>query len=449
MDTVDTAAAGHRPAVIIVTDLVVLSKHLSLVAETQRRGLTPLFVFGPETPAAPLARHRADPRHPLPYEAELVHVDDTSLDTLLLAVQPWLRRHDITAVLNVGEVFVESAGALAQTLGLPGPGAHAARVCRHKMLQRLAVPRLAPRWRPIDPADHAPADDEDLYPAVLKPVGRMSSSGVRAVDDPAALRAELPHYPARELLLLEERVHGAEFSVESLVHDGTVVWAGITAKRTNEDGTSFFTETGHTSPAPGLRPQDEQRLLDANAELLHAIGFGSGMSHAEFRLTGDRAVLMEVAARPPGDAITRLWHLATGRPLEPALVDLALGIRPEPRTVRRRAHQIYLEHPHGILREVEADGLPVLWVTEDGRWPELSPTAADAPARACAVVVSRHRGELLGDIADSGQRSVSLVVDGPLDEDIDAAAAKLAHTVRIHTDPAPAGAPTERAGAPR
>ncbi|MGK4579118.1 ATP-grasp domain-containing protein [Kitasatospora sp. HPMI-4] len=438
------AAETDRPAVIVITDLVVLSKHLRLLDAAEQRSVAPLFVFGPETPADELARHRRDPKHALSRVADddLRHIADTSLDTLLRTVAPWLRDRPVRAVLNVGEVFVDAAGALAQTLGLPGPGTHAARVCRNKLLQRLAAPALAPRWTLLDPTRVTGAEDWDVFPAVLKPASRMSSSGVRAITGPHAIPPLLPQYGPDELLLLEERIAGREFSVETLVRDGAVLWAGITAKDTNESDTSFFTEVGHTSPAPHLTPEQEKLLLDANTEFLEAVRFGTGMSHTEFRLTAEnRVVLMEAAARPPGDAITRLWRLATGMDLDAALLDLALGAEPATTRPRRRARQIYLDHPQGLLADVTAENTPVHWVSEQGRWPDLPPVAEGAPPRDHAVLVSRHRGDLLGAQSDSQGRSVSVVLDGPLDTDLDSAAQDAARRVTIHTTvrSAPAG----------
>ncbi|MFF8789287.1 ATP-grasp domain-containing protein [Streptomyces sp. NPDC015125] len=426
--------APLTPAVVVVTDLVVFSRHLDLIAEIEHRGLRALFVFGPETPADQLARHRGDPRHPLSRATEVVHVPDCELDTLLAGVHTYLTDYQVRAVLNCGEVFVEPAGALAEALGLPGPGAHAARVCRHKVLQRLAAPGLAPRWTMLGRAGQAAAVAASWqeFPAVLKPAGRMSSSGVRSVDDTAELHAELAHYPPDEMLLLEERVHGPEFSVETLVHEGDILWSGVTGKNTNENGTRYFTETGHTSPAVGLTPAEESLLLEANASLLRAISFGTGISHAEFRLDGGRVILMEIAARPPGDAITKLWQLATGQPLEPALLDLALGRRTAFPAPRRRARQVYLDHPRGVLHGVDcSEGVPVSWVTTDGAWPRFEAVAEDDPACLSAVIVTRAIGQELGELSDSGGRAVSVVVDGPLREDLDAAAQRLVKTVHI------------------
>ncbi|MGW5422014.1 ATP-grasp domain-containing protein [Streptomyces sp. NPDC003943] len=441
------------PALLLITDLVVICRHLQLLTDAESRGLAVLAVVGPETPADRLAAHRADPAHPLSRATEVVHVPDCSLDTLVGAVHGLLRAYDVKALLNCGEVFAEPAGTLAEALGLPGPGAHAARVSRNKVLQRLAAPDLAPRWTLVGAEARAAARETDgddggaaeealgrllgdvPLPAVLKPAGRMSSSGVRAVDTLAELGAELAHYPEDETLLLEERARGAEYSVEALVYAGETVWAGVTAKDTNECATRWFTETGHTSPAPALGAADEARLLAANARLLDAIGFGTGMSHAEFRLGPDGVVLMEVAVRPPGDAITKLWHLASGRPLEPALLDLALGERPLVAPARRRARQLYLDHPHGALADVTCDETAASWITRDGAWPEFVPTTPDAPPRLCAVIVTREPGDRLGELTDSGGRAVSIVVDAPEGEDIHAVAERFAKTVRVRTQP--------------
>lgn len=429
MVTVRTRA--RNPAVLVATDLVVFCRHLDLVHEVRTRGLEPIVVFGPDTPADELARRCADPGHPM-HDVPLVrHVPDYSLATLLETTIELLDHVDLEAVLNCGELFVEAVGALAEVLHLPGTGGQAARIARNKLLQRLAVPILAPEWALVGTRRTVTPEQWSLYPAVLKPVGRMSSSGVRAVSTAAELASALGHYPDGETLLIEEQTSGPEFSVESLVHCGEIVWAEVTEKRTNEDTTQYFTETGHTSPAVGLTAEQHSVLIEANRMLLASIGFASGMSHAEFRITGERAVLMEVAARPPGDAITKLWQLASGNALEPALVDLALGMRPKPLVSHRRAQQLYLDHKQGRLRDVRCSRGPAYWITDEGAWPTFTSTTADDPARLCAVVVTRCRGDLLGEPADSGGRSVSIVVDCPLDSDVAEVAAHFARSVEI------------------
>ncbi|WP_405845774.1 ATP-grasp domain-containing protein [Streptomyces sp. NBC_01518] len=429
-----TQQSTRRPAVVVMSDLVVLARQTRLIEEIVARDLVPLVLVGPDTPMDRLRAHMADATHPLSLMNELVQVPDSAVDTVLAAVQDWVREYDIKASICCGEVFVDPAGALGELLGLPGPGGWASRVCRDKIMQRTALDPFGPRWRAVAPAGRSEAEPPS-YPAVVKPAGRMYSSGVRRVDDAKQLRAALEQYGPEESVLLEELVEGPEFSVEALVFDGEVLWSGITAKRTNEDGGRFFTEMGHISPAPGLTPDEEAALVSANAGVLARIGFRHGITHAEFRLSRGAAVLMEVAARLPGDAITMLWHLATGVPMEPAIVDLALGVKPDYPRPSRRAVQRYLDHGSGVLGDavVEGQDVEVSWIKRDGLWPSAETAEEAAPARCTAVLVARESGELLGEQVDSGARSVSVVGDAPLGVDIDSLSRHWVSAVRVVT----------------
>jgi amino acid efflux transporter len=131
------------------------------------------------------------------------------------------------------------------------------------------------------------------------------------------------------------------------------------------------------------------------------------------------AVLMEIAARLAGGAIPMLWHLATGRSLEPAMVDLALGVRPEYPAPTRRAVQRYVEHRPGRLTDVRYAGQRVSWLAEDGYWPTVTPSDAQDPARCAAVLVNLSRGATLGPLSDSSGRSASVIVDLPWAADPD------------------------------
>jgi biotin carboxylase len=409
----------NSQAVMFMGDLVVLARQARLIREASRRGYAPVAVVGTGTDLARLSALSADPAHPLADLTEVLQVPDAAITTVLPAVQPLLRRYDIRGVISVGEVFVEPAGVLANCLGLPGAGTAASLICRNKLLQRTALPEFSPWFEVVPVASRAgyrlPAR---RFPVVVKPAGRFYSSGVRQVADQAALTRALAAYGEDEIVLVESRVVGQEFSVEAMVQHGAVIWSAVTGKQSNEHDSVYFTETSHTCPAV-LASADAARLVSANTEILRRIGMGDGFTHAEYRLTDRGVVLMEVAARLPGDAITFLWELATGQSVEPVMIDLALGVQTSYPVPRRRARQQFLDHPHGILRDVTADGIPVCWHSLDDRWPQFIPLPADAPARAHAVLVGRVPGDRLGAQVDSGHRSACVIVDGPLQADLD------------------------------
>jgi biotin carboxylase len=422
------------PAFLFMGDLVIVARQARLIAEAHRRGLEPLLVVTPHTDPERLAACRADPTHPLSKLTEVVEVPDATVNDVLPGIQPLLRRYDVRGVLCIGDFFVEPVGMTAECLGLPGAGAGASRMARNKLLQRTALPDLSPPWRVVTPAERATVVPGEIpFPVVVKPIGRFSSLGVYRVDGSERLTEVLASYPPDEIVLIEQLVTGPEFSVEALVQRGEVFWAGVTAKRTNESDGSSFTEMGHTSPAE-LSETDEKQLLQANIEVLRRIGFADGISHAEFRLSGGTPVLMEVATRLPGGGITVLWELATGQPLEPVMLDLALGLPTSYPRPSRRAGQAYLDHPFGRLRDVSSTGAEVSWVERDDRWPVPRPVSAEAPPGSRSVLVTQQPGTLLGPQIDGEQRSGSVVFDAPLDVPAESLAARFLDEVTVSVD---------------
>lgn len=424
--------SDRPPAVIVMSDLAALARQHRLITDIAERGLAPLVIVGPSTDLARLTQHVEDGTHPLSRIAAVRQLPDAVIAGVLASVQDWITDFDVRGVICSGEVFVDPCGVLSESLGLPGPGSWAARVCRDKVMQRVILRDHGPWWRAFAPHERDSASS-DVYPCVIKPSGRMFSSGVVRVEDEAELRAALAAYGPDETILVEELVTGPEFSVEALVHRGELLWSGVTAKITNEDSSRYFTEIGHTSPAR-LPLFESDALIAANAAILKALRFDSGITHAEFRLRDGQPVLMEVAARLPGDAITMMWHLATGRPLEPAIVDLALGVKPEYPVPTRRAVQRFVEHRTGRLTDVRCEGQTVSWISEDGYWPAVVPSGAEAPARCASVMVGLRRGAVLGPLHDSSGRSASVIVDLPWDADPDSAARAFADQVELEID---------------
>ncbi|MFJ3905052.1 acetyl-CoA carboxylase biotin carboxylase subunit family protein [Streptomyces sp. NPDC090025] len=422
--------SDRTPAVVVMSDLAALGRQHRLITDIAERGLVPLVIVGPVTDLARLQTHIDDPDHPLSRIAAVRQLPGPAIDGLLASVRDWLDDYDVRGVICSGEVFVDPAAFLCEALGLPGTGTWAGRVCRDKVMQRVVLREYGPASRAFAPQNRESAAAE-VYPSVVKPAGRMFSSGVVRVDDDEELRAALTQYEPDETILVEELVVGPEFSVEALVHNGELLWSGVTAKLTNEGDSRFFTEIGHTSPAK-LPAAHTEALVEANAAILKALRFGSGITHAEFRLQQDgRPVLMEIAARLPGDAITMLWHLATGKPIEPAIVDLALGVRPDYPVPTRRAVQRFVEHSPGRLTDVRYEGQPVSWIVDDGFWPSVEAVDATAPARCASVMVSLPRGASLGQLHDSSGRSAYVVVDLPWEADPDSEVLAYADKVEL------------------
>jgi serine O-acetyltransferase len=408
------------PTLVIMTSLKMVIRHLRLIEYPRELGVAPVLLSVDGADTDRVRRLMKDSAHPLSGLAEHRTIGDSSVAAVLADVAELAGRRAVCGVISCGEYFVEPAAVTAHLLGLPGSGWPAAAISRNKLCQRMLLPEYSPRWRAILPGERSRVEVADYDwsgPLVLKPTTWMSSSGVREVRSAADLPELLEGYPANETLLVEERVVGAEFSVESLVRDGVLLWSGITAKETNEGG-GVFVEMAHTLPAAGLSSKDAGNLERVNADVLRRLGFQTGVAHAEYRLSSQGVILMEVALRIPGGGISALWGLATGGSLEERIVDLALG-RPTayPQPVRRARH-VFVEHPPGKLVDVVSRDAAISWTVRDARWPVLEPASPEAPARCHAVLVAKLPGDRLAAFTDGDARAVSVLVDAPPDADI-------------------------------
>jgi ATP-grasp domain len=352
----------------------------------------------------------------------------------------WRERYDIVGIYAIGETLVEPTGVLADGLGLPGPGARATRVCRSKYLQRWYLPELSPPSAVVPPAERGSPDLSAVtFPAVVKPAGRTSSSGVVTVLDRAELRTQLATYPTHETVLVETKVVGQEFSIESLVQDGRTLFASVTRKETTESHMRTFVELSHTVPSE--REDVRETLLAANQRLLDRLAFENGTTHSEWRVDqSGRAVLMEVACRTPGDGLLTLYCLATGRPLEPQILRVALGQPASYPAPRRHARQVYLNHQEGRLDEVTVDwpGVEPRWVGEHGAWPEIGPGAADDPPTLREVLVLKDRGDELRRLAESDDRAVTFFIDAASPAELDDLEQRVRRALRVRIAPAAA-----------
>ncbi|MBV9026349.1 MAG: ATP-grasp domain-containing protein [Streptomycetaceae bacterium] len=421
----------------------VVCRNPRYLEELAARGLRILLIT-PESYREHAQTCRKDPEHPASLIDDIAFVDG-SLDqensftsSFVAQVRVWQQQYTVVGAYAVGETLVEQTGLLCDALGLRGPGLRATRVCRSKYLQRWYLGEFGPACLVVPPSRREDVEPDQLpYPVVVKPATRHSSSGVVAVPDAATLWAQLRSYPEQETLLVEQKVTGQEFSVESLVQDGAVLFASVTRKETTESHARTFVELSHSVPHADM--EANAALLDANRRMLEALDFHDGITHAEWRIGEDcRPYLMEVAARTPGDGLLALYRLATGRPLEPEIIRIALGEPASYPAPRRWTRQVYLEHERGTLEDVTVDwpGVEPVWSGDGGIWPELAPGEADAPATLRGVLVLKERGSELAALASSDDRAVTFLIDAPTPGELDELEHRVRAAVTIVTGPA-------------
>lgn len=269
-----------------------------------------------------------------------------SPDEAAQQVATFAHRYPLDAVVGVEDMTAVLAAHASQALGLPcnPPDAVEAAADKLRSRQRLARAGLpGPTFRLLardaDPRDLSGSVD---YPCVLKPTFLAASRGViRANDDKEFVTAfqriaKLLQRPevagrggrrAREILV-ESFVPGREFALEALLVNGQWNTLALFDKPEPLDG-PFFEETLYITPSR-LPTEAQERLTDAVQQAAAALGLREGPVHAEVRLDGDRAVVMEVAARSIGGLCSRTLRFSTGWSLEEIILRHALGRRSTP-----------------------------------------------------------------------------------------------------------------------
>ncbi|GAA3935765.1 ATP-grasp domain-containing protein [Streptomyces gulbargensis] len=287
--------------------------------------------------------------------AEQIRVPTYDIAQLVEAGRELARRHRVAGVVTWSDRDVLGTAELARALDLPGLSPEAAPAFRNKHRMRSALsalPEYLPRYARVTSLDELERAAEHVgTPAVLKPTGAAGSIGIFEIHSPADLRPafdQLHAYTRPEVhpifatstgeLILEEFLTGSEHSVEGYAHQGRVTVAGITDKTTLAP---FHTETRHVFPS--ALPEEARAAITRMTEaVVTELGLADGVFHLECKWDGERARLIEIAARVGGDHITsHLVPLATGRsfyentlriatgqaPLAPTRPELAAGVQ--------------------------------------------------------------------------------------------------------------------------
>ncbi|NIJ14277.1 biotin carboxylase [Saccharomonospora amisosensis] len=251
------------------------------------------------------------------------------------------RPSGVRAVLPGSEYAVRATAELADLWGLAGAGARAGHTLRNKDVLRARMDGHVrqPRW-------NCPSSEQQLLDfaeqfggaVVLKPSNGQASAGVfrcSNMSDVVRYRGEFDDFSGDPLrassitpprLLVEQRLTGPEFSVESFVIEGEVVFCNVTAKTVAAG--EHPVELGHAAPA-GLDGPPRRRLLSAVSRMARLAGVRTAVLHSEWIITDGLPHLIECAGRLPGDNITALISHAWGFDFVRAWLSIMRGERPQ------------------------------------------------------------------------------------------------------------------------
>jgi biotin carboxylase len=279
---------------------------------------------------------------------EFVHVDLKDKEALAAAAAGL---PGLVGVMTAGTDFSASVAWVAEKLGLPGIPHETALDASDKARMRT---RLAAAGVPVPAFAYGTVDDdpeklaaslaasgginrlpgslgvgEPAYPFVVKPVDNMGARGcrlVRKAPELAAAWKDAVSHSRSGRAIIEEYLDGPEFSLDAIVHSGTISIRGIADRHIHFE--PYFIEMGHTMPT-AYDPEIVEAVVDVFKSGIRALGINHGAAKGDIKFTRKGAFVGEIAARLSGGYMSG-WTYPHSSGIEPSAeaIDIACGVVP-------------------------------------------------------------------------------------------------------------------------
>ncbi|WP_328969545.1 ATP-grasp domain-containing protein [Streptomyces sp. NBC_00239] len=281
--------------VVALVDTYGLSK--TLADEFQKQGATLVRVQSTED--VPTAYRGAFDLSP--YAENIVHRGDLAATARAVAA------HRPVAVVAGGEIGVELADALSESLGLPtnGTALSSARRDKYVMVETVKAAGV-PAARQLLARSAAELDAwhrEHGGRIVVKPLRSAAGNGIHFCATPDESTAAFDRISGRENVfsqlndgaVAQEYLRGTEYMVNTVSRDGVhrvcEIWR---TTRITANGVQDLSDTVYLMQRTGP-VQDE--LTAYAGRVLDALGIAHGPAHVEIKLTADGPRLIEAGAR--------------------------------------------------------------------------------------------------------------------------------------------------------
>lgn len=238
---------------------------------------------------------------------------------------------------HVGLVPIEAM--IADILELPSFGTNSAYECAHKNLSRIRMKKegfFNHAYYEINSIQDIYTIEKELkYPLIIKPIDGFSSINVQKIDNYDELLFAYSKYIENrkyaplckefsETVLLESYLVGKEYSVESIVENGTVHIITITDKR--KDSETPFVEPGHIIPAFTLTNEQEEMVKEFVKKMHKIFNIQNGLTHTEVVINNNEIDLIEINPRLGGGYIGEVLGKAFNVDMYEIAVKNALGM---------------------------------------------------------------------------------------------------------------------------
>ena len=180
------------------------------------------------------------------------------------------------------------------------------------------------------------------FPVIIKPRDNSGSRGVIYCKNENELRnsfLDVKTHTRKETILVEEFIHGREFSVESFHNEDVHSVIQITEKETTPF--PYNVELSHIQPA-NIDEQTRSNIENIIEKIGESFQFNHCPSHTELKISKNGAItVIETSPRLGGDFITsHLVPLSTGIDMESLLLDIAVGKKMTEKEILPRASMV-------------------------------------------------------------------------------------------------------------
>ncbi len=358
-----------------------------------------------------------DPGAPGLAIADAPHAIDLSDPDAVLTVAA---SEHVDAVLPLNDFGVRSAARVADALGLRGLTPRTAELACDKGLMRE-------RWRldglsqpcfrvTTTHADVLRAALELAMPLVLKPADSGGGGrGVSVVRDSSELDWAFKFAAAHARngrIVVEEFLDGTEMTIEAIAAGGEVHILAVSDKLKPPLRTRVASRLMYPAAAG---PETIAAVHELARAAIVSLGITDGPAHVELIVTGDGPSLVELGARGGGG------HVFS------TIVEAVSGVqmvRESARVLVGDPAQLTVRHARGCVYE--------LFVPRSGVIREIRGVEqARALPGVLALGITRKRGEVLGELTDSLQRSGFAVTTGRDREEAIRRADAVANTIEF------------------
>ncbi len=256
----------------------------------------------------------------------------------------------VDVLTGILETIQVQLALVRERLGIAGMDTTSAENFRDKAQMKAAFAAAGIPCARNAPVTSAPEArrvyDEWQTPIVVKPLAGMGARNTFRLDSAELLDRWLDHSPPTPdaPVLLEEFLTGREFTFESVLIDGELVWHSIC----RYDPTPLTVVETPWIQWTVVLPRhidggEFAGICALGPQALRALGMTTGLSHLEWFLRPDGSVaISEVGARPPGAQIASLMSWAHDTDMYAAWAGLVTHGRFDPPQRRHAVGAAYL-----------------------------------------------------------------------------------------------------------